>query len=180
MEAKWYACMTAANRESDAYINLRRQGYGVLYLRRWHTWSRNGQTTSELRPFLSRYLFASVEPHQSVMAINETDGVSRVLTMHGDAYEVPRETIWEIRKCFDPDGIEPPGIRTERHIRKMLRGIKGEAAAELMSALERLDDTGRYRLQRNRAVRLAADSLPTLRRKAAENSHFELARGAAA
>lgn len=177
---RWYVIMTAANRESDAYVNLRRQGYSVFYPRRWHTWSRDGRTTSELRPYLSRYLFASVTEHQSVYAINETDGVSRVLTCAGDAYEVPREIMWALRRGFDPEGVEPPATRTAQHIRKMFKGIKGEIAAEMIAALERLDDRGKYRLNRNRAVRLAAVSLPLLKRKAAENSHSDLARGAAA
>ena len=177
---RWYVVLTNANREADAAYRLKRAGYSVFFPRRWHTWSRDGKTTSELRPLLSRYIFTAVtDEHQSVGAINDTDGVSRVLTMRGDAYEVARETMWALRKGCDPDGVEEPGTRTAKHIRKMLRGIKGEEAAELMAVLERIDDRGRMRVQRrSRAVRLAAVSLPATRRKAAETGHFHLARGA--
>ncbi len=175
----WYVVLTASNREAEAAYKLKRQGYVVFFPRRWHTWSRDGRTTSELRPWLSRYIFAAVnDEHQSVGAINDTDGVSRVLTCAGEAYVVPAATLWDLRAMFDPDGVEPPGVRTSKHIRKMMRGIKGEVAAELMAALERLDDTGRYRLQRGRAGAPGGRvSLPLLQRKAAET---DLARGAAA
>lgn len=182
MEAseRWYVILTNANCEAEAAYRLKRQGYVVFWPRRWVTWSHNGKTTSELRSCYSRYLFAAVlDEHQSVGAINDTDGVSRVLTMEGEAYEIPRQAMWNLRKDFDPDGVEPPGGRTSRHIRKMLRGVKGEAAAELLAELERIDDTGRYRLQRGRGREPGPRlSLPLLQRKTAGTRRSEAPCGA--
>jgi transcription antitermination factor NusG len=177
----WYVVLTNANRESDAAHRLKRQGYAVFFPRRWVTWSHRGKTTSELRPLLSRYIFAAVGEGQSVGAINDTDGVARVLTMQGEAYEIPAVTMWNLRRSFDPDGVEPPGMRTAKHMRKMLRGIKGEVAAELLAALERIDDNGRFRVSRHsRELSLVLLTLPAVRRKPAENSHFNMACGATA
>ncbi len=169
MTERWYIAMTGPNREAEAAWRLKRQGYAVLFLRRWHTWSRDGHTTSELRPVLSRYVFVAVAAQQSVYAINETDGVSRVLTQAGEAYQISTDAIWNLRRGFDPDGIEPPGARTAKHIRKLFRGIKGEDAIELQAVLERIDDTGRYRVRKGRAGAPGGRALPLLQRKTVGN-----------
>lgn len=139
IEPKWYVVLCVANHEADAYVRLKGQGYTLFWPRAWHTWSRNNQTTSELRSVLSRYLFVAIDnPHQSVMQINETPSVLRVLTFGEDVYVVPSEIMGMLRRRYGNDGIPPPDEVTAAHLHGMLKGTTIEVAAMLMAAFGRI------------------------------------------
>lgn len=150
MDERWYLIITEPNRESDAAWHLRRQHYAVFYPRCWHTWSRDGITTSELRPYFPGYLFAAiVAGAQSVGQIRDTIGVAAVRYEAGEAYQLPRETLFALRRHFDPDGVEPLPPRTAKHLRKLLRGVKGAIRDELLAVVERISDRGNVRVGRS-------------------------------
>lgn len=54
--------------------------------------------------------------------------------------------MWALRAGFDPDGVQCPGKATQRHLRKVLRGIKESVADELLAVIERVDDRGSVRV----------------------------------
>ncbi len=143
---RWFLAITQPNKESDAAWHLKRQGFAVFYPRYWHSWSRDGHRTTELRPFFPGYLFAAiVHPWQGVGLIRDTIGVAKVRYEAGEAYQVPRETIWELRRGFDPDGIANPQAAARKHLRDMMRGVKGSVRDDLLAVLDRIDDRGNIR-----------------------------------
>jgi len=159
---KWYVVLCGANQEAEAAWKLKRQGYAVFFPRRWVTWSHRGKTTSELRPLLSRYLFAAVQnEHQSVGAINDTDGVSRVLTMCGEAYELPQRALDELRRKFGQDGIDTRREDDDEHLQSMIDGLGEEVASVLLAAFGRVQsveiDRPRQRRHKSRKSRKVRD-----------------------
>lgn len=170
----WYAIHAKAQRETDACLNLKRQGYGVFFPRRWVTFKRRGRygahTVTELRPFFPRYLFAAVDRGQSVHAINSTVGVSTVIYFAGEAVTLTDGDLWQMRKDFDPDGVLPPGVRSVKHMRKVwlskLAGLMpGVEWPDLGSDLTGIDDRGRFRLSKHHAsfeVAAVADSVQVI------------------
>lgn len=162
-ELAWYLVQSIPRREADAAVNLKGMGYAVFLPRHWETWSRNGHTTTELRPMFPGYLFAAVDPAdgQSVYAINTAIGVSRVLVVNGESVTIRSVDLWTLRRHFDPDGVLPPGARSLKHLGKVIRTkiapkMPGLGVADLLARIETLDDKGRYRVQREqtRDVRL--------------------------
>lgn len=146
----WYVVIARPQREADASYWLRRRGIEVFWPRCWHTWSRDGHTTSELRSYFPPYLFAA----GSIAAIRSTPHVLDVICEAGEVYTLSLETMMRLRSLFDPDGVQPPSPRTAKHLRKVLRTVKPDLRAHFIATLDRLDDNGRMRVQKHRAVRL--------------------------
>ena len=193
---RWYCVHTAANSESVVTSRLKRQGYQIFFPRCWITWSHRGKTTSVLKPLLSRYLFAAVQgEHQSVGAINDTEGVSKVLTMCGEAYALPQRALDGLRQEFGQDGIETYREDSADHLESMLNGLGVEVAAVLLAAFGRVHSVDierpRQPRQKRRKSRRARDltepaepatsdtdavclvpaSLPLLQGRTAESRH---------
>lgn len=133
---------------------MKAQGYVVFLPRRWETCSKNGRATTALIPIFTGYLFVALdrEERQSVRAINSTEGVQRVVTLGNEPATIHEADMWAMRRYFDPDGVEPPGGRSRKHLRRIVREKIAPLMTELtiddiLARIEALDDTGMHRIQ---------------------------------
>lgn len=107
----WYAVHTGPRMEDVADANLRQQGYMTFYpfvrMRQRRKIANRDQFHVEWvnKPYFPRYLFAAIRgPHESIYAINETDGVSTVVYCGDDPLPVPHDVMDELMGRAEHEG----------------------------------------------------------------------------
>lgn len=147
----WYVVATKPKREGHAAADLGKLGYVVLFCRHWVTTTTRKHTSTDLEPMFPGYIFVAVDDaeRQSVREINDNDEVIGVVAFGVNPATIREADMWHIRRYFDPDGRMPPGARSLKHLRKIIREkimpkMPSLDAHDILARIRSLDDSGRY------------------------------------
>lgn len=115
-DPKWYAVHTKPAREKDADTYLRRQGYMTFFpftrekkFRTVHAASGKRCLIEVERPLFSRYIFVALRRRSdNLFDVNETYGVSTVVSIGGEPLQIPDGVITRLMSLTDADGLVAP------------------------------------------------------------------------
>jgi len=98
----WYLIRTKYGNEELAQDNLERQGFAtykpMINLERL----RKGKLEARIEPAFRSYVFVNFDPRtQSAYTINNTTGVTSLVSFGGILASIPNQTIEIIRKTFE-------------------------------------------------------------------------------
>lgn len=173
---KWYAVHTAPRGEFFADANLRRQGfYTFLPFDRIRK-RRKLPNREQYEPYwieaahFPRYIFVAMRgrPGESFGAINDTDGVSCVVSIRGKPLRIPAAVMDEIIEAADKRGMLTSEDWTQRERFKPGDGVvfaEGSPLAGFL-AFVRLDDGKKVRLWCDRIAGEIVASPDILKRSA--------------
>jgi transcriptional antiterminator RfaH len=139
----WYVVHTQAQKESQAEINLRQQGFAT-YLPRYLRMRRHARkSTIVARPLFPRYLFVGLDlARDRWRAIQSTFGVSNLIFAGEEPLAVPDGVVDQIRARESNDGYVvlglPAGVGPGSRVR-LIDGIFADAKG----VLERIADDRR-------------------------------------
>lgn len=110
---RWYAIHTGPREEFYANGNLRRQGYWTWLP--YHKIRKRRKRPNRdqydpywvMAPFFPRYLFLGMrgKPRESFHDVNETDGVSCVVSCRGEPLQIPDGVMSELMETADTNGL---------------------------------------------------------------------------
>jgi transcriptional antiterminator RfaH len=139
----WYVVHTQVQKESQAEINLRQQGF-VTYLPRYLRRRRHARkSTIVARPLFPRYLFVGLDlARDRWRAVQSTFGVSNLVFAGEQPLAVPDGVVDQIRAREGNDGFVmlglPAGVGPGSRVR-LIDGIFADAKG----VLERIADDRR-------------------------------------
>ena len=123
---KWFAILTGPREEFNANQNLKRQGYYTWLpfhkIKKYRKRPNRNQYDPiwTLQAYFPRYLFLAMRGRagESFHDVNETDGVSCVVSCQGVPLEIPHEVMDELMVTADSQGLlgEKDMTRRERFI----------------------------------------------------------------
>lgn len=101
---RWYLVHTKSSGNTNAELNLTRQGYGVYFPRLVQTVRWRGKLREHIVALFPRYLFLQLdEGRQSLAPVHSTIGVTSVVRFGARYTVVPDRVIDELRARADPD-----------------------------------------------------------------------------
>lgn len=123
MQENWFALYTKPHKEYLVRDLLRQQGIEV-YLPETRAAVRR-RDRRQKRPFFPHYLFARLNPHNSLMAkVRWTPGLRRVVSAGGKPVPVPNEVMAHVRRRLAAMAVEEPeGPFKKGDVVRVQRGI---------------------------------------------------------
>lgn len=147
-QSAWFAVHSNARQEATAAYRLAALGLEVFFPREWRMVRHARRTVSELRPHISRYLFARAEARW-FRAINTTVGVSCLVSIAGNPVPIPERFMVDFRAGYAEDGVwikPPPKPKPPPFsIGEWVSVVEGPFAS-FPSVVERVDANGHLRI----------------------------------
>ena len=137
MKQQWFLVQFKPNSSKLAERNLRRQGFKTFLPLQEATRRKASKFVNYLKPFFPGYMFIFIDGNSAPWKnINNTLGVSRLVTFGNILRPVPKELILELKKRTDPNGkISPPKIMRPGERVEFSRG----PFASLIATIETID-----------------------------------------
>lgn len=141
---RWFAVHTLPQREVQAHMHLRNQGFEVFLPQRLKTVSHARRRETRLRPLFPRYLFVQIDSCRTRWrSINGTVGVAHLVSFGDLPTPVPEGVVESLIEASDGAGV----VRFETQLRagQAVRLAAGPFAEQL-GILSRLDGAGAVRV----------------------------------
>ncbi len=101
---RWYVIYTQSRKESLANGLLRHRGFETFYPHYWKTIKHARKETRVMRALYPRYLFVGKHDWQGMGIINDTFGVSTVLYLGDEPFELSEKVMDSVRENCGDDG----------------------------------------------------------------------------
>ncbi len=110
---RWYLIHSKPAAETEAQLQLQRQGYQTYFPRLLQTVRRHGRPRAQVNPLFPRYLFLHLdEGRQCLTPVRSTLGVANIVRFGARFATVPEEIIRQLRAREDPESglhkLRPP------------------------------------------------------------------------
>ncbi|WP_127115776.1 transcription termination/antitermination protein NusG [Shimia sediminis] len=137
----WFLAQVKPNAHNIAIRNLDRQGYQTFLPFHEVSVRRRGKATQAIKPLFPGYVFVSPTARVSRLdKINNTYGVSRLVSFGADAVEVPADLIKGLRDRCDSAGmLLPPKELVAGSTVEIVRG----PFADFVATVEKVGDQQR-------------------------------------
>lgn len=129
----WFVVRTNPRCEKKAVTGLQERGFST-YMPVETKWRRNGRERKRVEtPLMVGYLFAALEPGQSIYDLRRTDGVHSVVGINGAPLEVDPWDIFhfamdEVAGAYDKTGARRPDFHPGEMVTIRAGTFKGYAA----------------------------------------------------
>lgn len=141
IDTKWFVAQVKANSYKMAIENLQRQGVQIFLPEVEITVRKNNKFRVEKKIIFPGYLFISFNPRDFIWTkVNNTFGVSKILSFNGRPAEIPSELISELKRTY---AYKQFNFRNGELKQGDKIQIKKGPFAEIIAKVERVDEKSR-------------------------------------